>query len=110
MTLRLVLKTAWPKRRPIPIIFFASQIWSGLDGITGDLQAPEPVENPYDAQVEALPDSLLDAIQIFELSSFYRDKLGDVFVDYLTQIRRAEWDRYHLTVSEWEQTEYFGLY
>jgi glutamine synthetase len=93
-----------------PYYFFASQIFSGLDGIQRSLVAPDAVETPYLTDVQALPESLLSAIQHFETSSFYRDKLGDVFVDYLTRIRRAEWDRYHLTVSDWEQREYFGLY
>jgi glutamine synthetase len=93
-----------------PYYFFASQILSGLDGVRRGLTPPDAVENPYEAQVEALPESLLSAIQKFEESEFYRTTLGDVFVDYLTTIRRAEWNRYHLAVSEWEQTEYFGLY
>ncbi|MEO1919651.1 MAG: glutamine synthetase family protein [Paracoccaceae bacterium] len=93
-----------------PYYFFASQILTGLDGLTRGLVPPEAVETPYDADVQALPDSLLSAIQHFESSSFYREKLGDVFVDYLSRIKRAEWDRYNLTVSDWEQREYFGLY
>lgn len=93
-----------------PYYFFASQILSGLDGLNRELVPPEAVENPYDADVDALPDSLLSAIQHFEDSTFYREKMGDVFVDYLSHIKRAEWDRYHLEVSDWEQREYFGLY
>ncbi len=93
-----------------PYYFFASQILSGLDGITRGMKAPEPVETPYDADVARLPESLLSAIQFFTASEFYRSTLGDDFVDYLTTIRQAEWDRYHLTVSEWEQAEYFGLF
>ena len=93
-----------------PYYFFTSQIVSGLDGLERGLRAPEAVETPYDSNAIALPESLLSAIQSFERSDFYRAALGDVFVDYLSRIRRAEWDRYHLTVSEWEQAEYFGLY
>ncbi len=93
-----------------PYYFFCSQILSGLDGIISNLELPDAVEDPYDADVDALPDSLLSAIQHFEGSAFYRDKLGDIFVNYLTRLKRAEWDRYHLTVSDWEQREYFGLY
>ena len=59
---------------------------------------------------EELPESLLTAITAFEASQLYRKALGDGFVDYLCRIRRAEWERYHLTVSDWEQREYFGLY
>ena len=93
-----------------PYYFFASQIISGLDGITSKLPLPDAVENPYDADVEALPDNLQCAIRHFEASTLYREKLGDVFVDYLCRIKRAEWDRYHSSVSEWEQREYFGLF
>lgn len=93
-----------------PYYFFASQILSGLDGIVQGMSAPVPVETPYDAEAPRLPESLLSAIQHFDSSAFYRDALGDAFVDYITRIRQAEWDRYHLTVSEWEQAEYFNLF
>ena len=93
-----------------PYYFFASQILSGLDGITRALRAPDAAETPYDGDATKLPESLLSAIQFFERSDFYRSALGDTFVDYLAHIRRAEWDRYHLTISEWEQAEYFGIY
>lgn len=93
-----------------PYYFFASQILSGLDGLNRGLRAPDPVETPYDGGATRLPESLLSAIQHFESSTFYRDVLGDSFVDYLAFIRRSEWNRYHLTVSEWEQAEYFGIY
>ncbi|AXI45257.1 glutamine synthetase [Sulfitobacter sp. SK012] len=93
-----------------PYYFFASQILSGLDGIRSNLPLPDPVETPYTSDAPRLPESLLSAIRRFEQSDFFRAELGDAFVDYLTKIRRAEWDRYHLTISEWEQAEYFGLY
>jgi glutamine synthetase len=93
-----------------PYYFFASQILSGLDGLNRGLHAPDPVEAPYGGPAKQLPESLLNAIQHFEGSTFYREALGDTFVDYLTCIRRSEWNRYHLTISEWEQAEYFGIY
>lgn len=93
-----------------PYYYFASQILSGLDGLNRELQAPDVVESPYDADVESLPTNLLSAIESFENSVFMRREFGDVFVDYLSRIRRSEWERYHQTVSEWEQAEYFGLY
>jgi glutamine synthetase len=93
-----------------PYLFFSSQIIAGMNGIAQGTPVPAPVEDPYDASAEPLPESLLSAITAFGNSTLYRSILGDTFVDYLCQIRRAEWDRYHLTVSEWEQQEYFGLY
>ena len=93
-----------------PYLFFASQILCGLDGVTNGLAAPAPVENPYTSEARALPKSLIAAIERFEASAFYRDVLGEDVVRYLATIKRAEWDRYLMTVSEWEQTEYFSLF
>ncbi len=93
-----------------PYYFFASQILSGLDGIDNNLPIPDAVETPYDSTAQGLPGSLISAIQTFHQSAFYRQHLGDEFVDYLVTIKSAEWGRYHRTVSEWEQAEYFGLY
>ena len=93
-----------------PYYFFTSQILSGLNGIATGAKAPDPVETPYDDGPTRLPANLLDAIRLMEGSTFYREQLGDEFVDYITTIRRAEWDRYNLAVSEWEQAEYFGLF
>ena len=74
------------------------------------LTAPPPVETPYDSDAVELPKSLIAAIERFEASAFYRKALGADVVDYLVRIKRAEWNRYLMTVSEWEQTEYFALY
>jgi glutamine synthetase len=93
-----------------PYLFFASQIITGMNGLAQQMPAPAAVEDPYGADAGSLPDSLLAAISAFDASSLYREELGDDFVAYLCKIRRAEWDRYHLTVSAWEQQEYFGLY
>ncbi|MEH6361171.1 MAG: glutamine synthetase, partial [Amylibacter sp.] len=93
-----------------PYLYFASQILSGLDGINRKLAAPDPVERPYDNEVELLPKSMIDAINILKTSDFYRDQLGDAFVDYYTHIKTAEWQRYVAVISEWEEREYFTLF
>jgi len=93
-----------------PYYYFASQILSGLDGLARGLGAPEPVEEAYAASARHLPTSLGQAIDVFDQSAFYRNALGDATVDYLVQVKRAEWNRYLAHVSDWEQAEYFGLY
>ena len=93
-----------------PYYFFASQIISGLAGITQKLAAPPPVETPYETDAIKLPTDLLEAIQSFEKSHLYRNELGDTFVNYLTKIKRAEWERYLADISEWEQAEYFDIF
>lgn len=93
-----------------PYYVFASQILSGLDGITRALQAPPAVETPYASEATALPGNLGAAIEAFEASEFYRDALGSDVHRYLATLRRAEWDRYLGAISEWEQSEYFNLF
>jgi glutamine synthetase len=93
-----------------PYLYFASQILCGLDGLERGLTAPPPVESPYESDAALLPKSLIAAVERFEASGFYRETLGGDVVSYLTRIKRAEWDRYLMTVSEWEQREYFSLF
>ncbi len=93
-----------------PYLYLASQILSGLDGVENNLSAPPPVEQPYDNDAAMLPNNLHTALTAFENSTFYREKLGDNFVDYLCRIKYAEWHRYLGAVSEWEQREYFSLF
>ncbi|MFK7996554.1 MAG: glutamine synthetase family protein [Granulosicoccus sp.] len=93
-----------------PYYFFASQLLSGLDGLDRELVAPEAADTPYDSAARKLPASLISAIDQFENSEFIRREFGDVFVDYLSCIHRAEWERFHQTISHWEQNEYFNLF
>jgi len=93
-----------------PYFAFTSQILAGLDGLNRKLQPPVMTRTPYDGSAKKLPTNLSDAIDAFEASDLFRNTLGHDFVRYLTHIKRAEWQRYLMTVSEWEQTEYFNLY
>lgn len=93
-----------------PYFAFAAQILCGLDGLSRNALAPAPTHQPYAQDAAHLPQSLLEAIDAFSTSAFYKECLGIEFVDYLTRIKRAEWDRYLMTVSEWEQREYFNLF
>lgn len=93
-----------------PHFAFAAQIYAGLDGLSRGLTAPQPTETPYDEGAENLPRSLFAAIDAFESSDFISASFGTAFVTYLSTLKRAEWDRYMMTVSDWEHREYFGLF
>ena len=94
-----------------PYFALAFQILSGLDGLENGLIPPPPLADPYDDEgAERLPVSLLAAIERFEASEMYRAALGEAFVFYLARLKRAEWDRYLMTVSEWEHAEYFTAF
>ena len=93
-----------------PYLYIASQLLGGVDGVERGLTPPMPVETPFSAEVERLPADLSDALRHFVGSGFWRDALGDGFVDYYAHIKRAEWQRFMQSVSDWEQREYFSLF
>lgn len=93
-----------------PYFAFAAQILSGLDGIERGAEPPPPTISPYADDAARLPQSLIAAVDAFDTSALFRTSLGPAFVDYLVHIKRAEWERYLMTVSEWEQSEYFSLF
>lgn len=93
-----------------PYFALASQLYSGLDGIAQQRTPPAALTSPYDSSAALLPCSLIDAIHAFEESSLYRSYLGEEFVTYLSRLKTAEWQRYLMTISEWEQNEYFSYY
>ncbi|WP_323770865.1 glutamine synthetase family protein [Antarctobacter sp.] len=93
-----------------PYLALAFQILSGLDGVASGLEAPAPLANPYDDTAGALPATLGAAIEAFETSTMYRAALGIETQDYLVRLKRAEWERYLASISEWEQAEYFTAF
>ncbi|MCF6234126.1 MAG: glutamine synthetase family protein [Rhodobacteraceae bacterium] len=93
-----------------PYYALAAQLIAGLEGITHGLKSPAPTRTPYQGDAGLLPTNLAQAIDAFEGSAMLRRTMGDEMVDYLTTIKRFEWDRYLSAISEWEQAEYFSLF
>lgn len=92
-----------------PFYAIAAQIVSGLDGITRGLKPPGATDTPYEG-AEALPRNLYSAIEAFERSTLFQKYFGDDFQSYMATLKRFEWDRYLMSISDWEQQEYFGLF
>ena len=104
-----VSKTGWPTARPTPISHWHPR---SIQDLTA---GPEPVcapalSSPYDGDAEKLPTNLHSAIEHFESSKLFRKRFGEEFTDYVSRLKRAEWQRYLMTVSEWEHAEYFMAY
>ena len=88
-----------------------SQILSGLDGIEHKLTPPPMTETPYTTDADRLPQSLIEAADAFERSSFYRTKLGDEFCGAICEkIKRNEINRFLSEVTDWEHREYLEFY
>ena len=93
-----------------PYLYFASQVYSGLDGLARKLAPPPSADTPYEAKAERLPATLSEALAALREDKVLREGLGQTFVDYYCRIKEAEIARFNLEVSDWEQREYFDLF
>jgi glutamine synthetase len=93
-----------------PYLYFASQIYSGLDGMARKLSLPPSADTPYEAKAEFLPRTLQEALDCLRKDAVLCACLGQAFVDYYCRIKEAEVARFNLEVSDWEHREYFDLF
>jgi glutamine synthetase len=93
-----------------PYLYFASQVWSGLDGLKNDPPLPPSADTPYETKAPLLPQTLGESLQALKEDAFLRGAFGAAFVDYFSKIKEAEIARFNLEVSEWEHREYFDLF
>ena len=92
-----------------PYLYFASQIYSGLDGLDRKLAPPPSAHAPYETKADFLPRTLSEALAHLKADKVLRDGIGAGFIDYYCRIKEAEIARFNLEVSEWEHREYFDL-
>jgi glutamine synthetase len=93
-----------------PYLYFASQIYSGLDGMATRPALPASADTPYEAKAALLPGTLGEALEALRKDKALREGIGETFVDYYCRIKEAELARFNLEVSDWEQREYFDLF
>jgi glutamine synthetase len=93
-----------------PYLYFASQIWCGLDGMERRVPLPRSADTPYEAKADPMPRTLEEALQHLRASKPLRDGFGATFIDYYCRIKEAEVARFNLEVSDWEHREYFDLF
>ena len=90
-----------------PYLVFAVCLAAGLDGIRNKI-SPTKSSNiaTQDQETEHLPETLKDAIEFFENSTWIQGILGEEFCrTYLAQ-KKDEWMRYTRQVTDWEVEEY----
>lgn len=102
-----------------PYLEMALCLAAGLDGIKRGLKPVDPVDyNIFDLSaddlakehIDCLPGSLEEAIAAAEADPFIRETLGDhVYSNYIAG-KKAEWDAYRMSVSEWEIDRYLVQY
>jgi glutamine synthetase len=86
----------------------AVHIAAGADGVRRRLDPGPPTERVYEPPVEreTVPLSLGEALDALEADTFMRDVLGEQFMQAFLTIKRNEWRRFQLAVTDWELREY----
>ena len=90
-----------------PYLVLAVCLAAGLDGIKNKIY-PTKSSNcaTQDTETEHLPETLKDAIELFENSSWIRGILGEDFCQEYIKEKKNEWLRYVRQVTDWEVEEY----
>jgi glutamine synthetase len=92
---------------------------AGLEGIDQGADPGPPIDLDMYIQsdatltelgVKTLPRTLQEAIDALEASQLARDVLGEELHRAYIEFKRAEWDDFHNTVSDWEWNRYLTLY
>jgi glutamine synthetase len=91
-----------------PYLCLALVLAAGLRGIERGYEPP-PEETGDIGQAPRLPADLREATDRFEGSELARDTLGDSLVELVVRNKRAEWEAYQSTVSEWELRRFLRL-
>jgi len=99
-----------------PYLAFAVMLAAGLKGIEEKAELPPPVEkNIFEMKLDerndypALPDSLENAVKVFEQSELARETLGDHLFESLIANKRVEWDQYRMAVTSFEWEKYLPV-
>lgn len=88
---------------------FAAALASGLQGIKDKTPLPQAHDgNAYEAEhLPQVPQTLKEAVQLFEKSTFARQAFGDEVVDHYATFYRNEQAVFDTYVTDWERQRYF---
>lgn len=101
-----------------PYLTFSVMLAAGLEGIEKEYTLPPPVESDVylmteqerrAQEIEALPGSLWEAIQVTENSELVHNTLGDYVFRRFIENKKIEWEQYNSQVSEYEINRYLPM-
>ncbi|MDF2523394.1 MAG: glutamine synthetase, type [Clostridiales bacterium] len=102
-----------------PYLALTAILAAGLDGIENKIQPPAPTDkNIFQMSdeerraegIEALPLSLIEAIEEMQKSEFISNVLGEhIFTKYI-EAKKEEWSEYTTKVTKWETDQYLMKY
>ena len=98
-----------------PYLAFAALIHAGLDGIEQKMDCDDPVrENIYEFDeakreeygIDTLPTNLGESLDALEADEVIQDALGEHVTEKFLEAKRAEFQDYRVSVSDWEKERY----
>ncbi|MEM5780452.1 MAG: type I glutamate--ammonia ligase [Lawsonibacter sp.] len=116
-TTRVELRSPDPSCNPYLAV--GACLAAGLDGITRGLTPPpEITDNVYAMDdsdraahhIEALPETLKDALEEMERDPLVMDVLGEHVAQHYINGKMKEWTEYQSRVSNWELEKYLVIY
>lgn len=98
---RVELRSPDPSANPYLVL--AVCLAAGLDGIKNRTKPKKAGEAD---SMDCLPETLKEAIELFEKSEWVSKMLGESFCQTYVESKKQEWLRYTRQVSDWEREEY----
>ena len=98
-----------------PYLAYAVILAAGLKGIEEEYPLPEEAEDDvwrltrqerFALGIEALPESLNEAVEVMERSDFVAEVLGEHVFDAVLRNKRQEWDAYRAQVTPFELNQF----
>lgn len=102
-----------------PYLALAVLLATGIDGMEKKMQVPDPVEDDiFEMTQEEMNErgigtvamNLAEAIDELEKNEVIREALGEFTFHKFIQAKRAEWDAYRMSISQWELDRYLETY
>lgn len=112
---RLELRCPDPSSNPY--LASAVMLMAGLDGIRQKMPLPDPLEEtlmnanrPRRRQIETLPTTLGEALEVLEQDDIIMAALGPYINDRYLAAKRQEYEQYEQQVTPWELDRYLNRY
>ncbi len=102
-----------------PYLALAMMLNSGLDGVKNNLTPPAEVKRDIfkmsqaemeEEGISVMPGSLKEAIEELKASPIAKATLGEHIFEKYIAAKEKEWDRFRMTVTDWELDEYLTVY
>ncbi len=99
-----------------PYLAFTGMLLAGRDGLKNKMAPPKPLNNiniyklSQDERkakgIQALPSSLLEAMQELDKDTVLKDGLGDEIYTAFHRAKMREWEDFRIRVTDWEVETY----